>query len=55
MTLEEYRTLETKCKECHVLEFFSTENMTLKFGELWDQECTTQGCKGDQVITGAWT
>lgn len=46
-----YRYIETKCKKCHVVDGVLTDNMTIKVGQTWDQECTIQGCKGESVVT----
>ena len=50
--MEQYINLETKCQTCYVVNDFSTEHITKKVGQFWDQECTTQGCKGESVVIG---
>ena len=45
-----FRTVQIKCKKCHVIHDFLTDNMNIGIGQVWKHQCTIEYCQGDIIV-----
>lgn len=52
-TDQDTRHIHTKCDGCGFVDYFCTDNMTVRPGDSWEQECSRDDCYADSTVITA--